>query len=229
MGLGSKIFFWTVAKTGRGYGTFKGYLKNTSTAKKIFDGFNVVSIGSDLIDAFTGTTKTGSEASLEYKTVTPEELKEIINKGKDEKQPAVITDYYKKFPDIVGQKEGEKQPEKDFPTIMIDPDQRELQPVVDRDGRSNTNSATNAEKNTINKLIGKLLDQSLLADDDNNQETAYLYDLYFVNSIRDTALKRWPTIRNYHNAYSFAGMLKEIKEESTYEEIVLILFYFRMV
>lgn len=241
MGLGADIFFWTVAKAGRGYGRFKGYLKNTSTAKKIFDGFNVVNIGSDLVDALTGTEKTGSEASLEYKTVTPEELKEITDREKDkniptittdlgqrEKQPVVITDYYKKFPDIVGQKEGDKKG-KDSPVITIDPDQRELQPTVDREGGSSTNSVPNTGKNTLNKLVGKLLDQSLLADDDNNQETAYLYDLYFVNSVRDIALKRWPTIRNYHNAYSFAGMLKEIKEESTYEEMVLILFYFRMV
>lgn len=230
MGLGSKIFFWTVAKTGRGYGKFKGYLKNTSTAKKIFDGFNVVSIGSDLVDAFTGTEKTGSEASLEYKTVNLEEAEGIINreKARNESQTKAITDYYKKFPDPVSLKEGDKK-EKDFPTITIDPDQRELQPVVDKGGESNTNSATSSERNTLNKLVGKLLDQSLLADDDDNQETAYLYDLYFINGIRDIALKRWPTIRNYHNAYSFAGMLKEIKEESTYEEIVLILFYFRMV
>lgn len=230
MGLGKKLFFWTVAKTGRGYGHAKGYLKNTSTAKKIFDGFNIVSIGSDLVDLVTGTEKTGSEASLEYKT--QEELDEITNreKAKHESQSKAITDYYKKFPDTVYQKEDDKkEKEKDFPTIAIDPDQRELQPVVDREGGSNTSSVTNAEKNTLNKLIGKLLDQSLLADDDNNQETAYLYDLYFINGIRDIALKRWPTIRNYHNAYSFAGMLKEIKEESTYEEIVLILFYFRMV
>lgn len=224
MGLGTDIFFWTIAKAGRGYGTFKGYLKNTSTAKKIFDGFNVVSIGSDLIDAFTGTEKTGMEASRDYMTEIPNE------KTEGQKQPGAITDYYKKFPDTFGQKEGDKkEKEKGFPTITIDPDQRELQPAVDREGGINTSSVTNAEKHTLNKLISKLLDQSLLADDDNNQETAYLYDLYFINGIRDIALKRWPTIRNYHNAYSFAGMLKEIKEESTYEEIVLILFYFRMV
>lgn len=226
MGLGTKLFFWTVAKTGRGYGKFKGYLKNTSTAKKIFDGFNIVSIGSDLVDVFTGTEKTGSEASPEYKTVTLEELGEIVDKEKDkniptitidpdqrELQPAVITDYYKKFPNPVTSREDGNNPNT----------------VAHKENENNLDLITNKEKTTLNKLVKKLLDQSLLSDDDNNQETAYLYDLYFINSIRDIALRRWPTIRNYHNAYSFSAMLKEIKEESTYEEMVLILFYFRMV
>lgn len=204
MGLERPIL-WTAAKAGRMVGRFKGYLKNTSNAKKIFDGFNVYSIGSDLLNAVTGTESTSSEASPEFKKVSLEEMGQILDKEK----------------------------EKNVPMITVDPDQRELQPkegvTITDSYKKFPNPVINKEVNTVNKLLHKLLDQSLLADDDNDQETAYFYDLYFINTMKETALKRWPTIRNYQNAYSFAGMLKEIKEESTYEEMVLILFYFRMV
>lgn len=200
-----RILLWTAAKSGRMVGRFKGYLKNTSNAKKIFDGFNVYSIGSDLLDATTGTESTNSEASPEFKKVSLEEMGQILDKEKA----------------------------KNSPVVTIDPDQRELQPkegvAITDNYRKISDPVIDKETNTVNKLVNKLLDQSLLADDDNDQETAYFYDLYFINTIKETALKRWPTIRNYQNAYSFAGMLKEIKEESTYEEMVLILFYFRMV
>lgn len=192
---------WVIAKLGRLVGSSVGYLKRTSKAKLAFDALNIVSIGSDLVDLASGSEKTSNNASnYSEKVMSKEEYEASIAKFTQ-------------------------------PTISVDPDQRELMPDnADSNGSANaTNSNTLKAVTSLNVALKRLLDQVGLADDDNNVETAYLYDLYFINNIKEIALKRWPTIRNYQNAYTFSSMLKEKQEEQTYEEMILIVFYFRMV
>lgn len=192
---------WVIAKLGRVVGSGIGYIKRTSKAKLAFDALNIVSIGSDLVDLASGSEKTSNNASnYSEKVMSKEEYEASIDKFTK-------------------------------PTISVDPDQRELAPNKAGSNESTTAITGNTLKavTSLNSALKRLLDQVGLADDDDNVETAYLYDLYFISNLREIALKRWPTIRNYQNAYTFSSMLKEKQEEQTYEEMILIVFYFRMV
>lgn len=207
---------WTVGKVGRAVGHTIGYVKNTSRAKLALDAFNIWSIGGDLVDAITGTEGTSESASTEIPVMTEEQMNNTFAAKEKPKADQLTSGFTK-----VGSSTTLKNP-----AITLDPDSRTL------NGSSDATTQVKSEisnHEVVNSAITKLLANVDLDDFDNNPDTMAMYDLYFIPTIREIVLKRYPTIRNYQNAYSFSAMLKEKQEEQTFEEIVLILFYFRMV
>lgn len=161
--------------------------------------------GYSLISMFTSPAEIGKE-----EVPTKEELKTWDDKNADENLKSGL--------------ELGKKPGYYYEVIKADPDSRELAKELDSKTTENK-----TEINTVAKALGSMLADLNLANDDNDENTDYLYDLYFITDLKERALKRWPTIRNYQNLYSFSAMLKETKQESTYEEMVILCFYFRMV
>lgn len=194
----------------RKIGPSLGFVKKTSLANLAWQAFGIgVSLfGGDVVDAFVNPTKTGEEADLEVPVMSKEDYEKMIKRDRAERDSN---------PEI---------------QVLVDPRSMTGNQTTDATSGNSVNTSINTTQKTtttVNDEIISMLSGANLSNDDNDINTIYLYDLYFIQDMKERTLKRYPTIRNYQNAYSFASMLKEKQEEQTFEEIVMICFYFRMV
>lgn len=186
-----------------------GFLKKTSKKDVILSTLGIAFswFGGDVVDMFVNPTKTGEGADLEVPVITQEEATDISFPNKKDQTVEVLVDP-REFNTSNEDKRRAKEREQEY--------------------FENSRTSSTSNFSTVNAELISLLAGANLSDDDRDINTVYLYDLYFVTDMKERVLKRYPTIRNYQNAYSFSAMLKEKGEEQTFEEITMICFYFRM-
>lgn len=94
-------------------------------------------------------------------------------------------------------------------------------------GNTVTSNSNNVITNTIiTQNIVNYIDYIAASDDDKQVGTLHLYDLLRDKNLRAQAELRFPTIKEYRSLLPFAQTYKEMGKQFTYQEIILVLFYF---